>query len=444
MHQPHMNAPLYPILVLPSAFRESVIDRAHRECGHLGHWKTLRRITEAYVWRHMRKDVRLQLLNCPVCLTHNRHPQRYAMGEHVIASYPMEMISADLIGPLVESPNGSKYILTIIDFCTGWAEAFPLRSKTNECVWSAFSGGFIARHGVPQVLLTDNGKEFTAFVFERYLQQIGIEHRTTTPMHPQCNGKIERFNRTIKEMITKAVQNQPSRWESVLNDALLSYRASVSTTTGYTPHFLMTCRMLRMPLQKALRVSNDEAFGNRLDALASALKIARMMTVDSRKHNRDRLAKKATTQSYSPGDAVVIKAEARVPLTSRWENMCTVTRVRGPVLFLHHQQTGTTKVLNREKCRLVNSAQNWDTCNPRPRRKQTTSTQMRKLYHRSNETAPNQEDVENESVCGDMRERRNPSVERTRRNMTENKREVMLKRPANRRKRRKCQSLSED
>ena len=77
MHPPHMNAPLYPRLVLPSAFRESVIDRAHRECGHLGHWKTLRRITEAYVWQHMRKDVRVQLLSCPVCLTHNRHPQRH-------------------------------------------------------------------------------------------------------------------------------------------------------------------------------------------------------------------------------------------------------------------------------------------------------------------------------------------------------------------------------
>ena len=149
-----MNAPLYPRLVLPSAFRESVIDTAHRECGHLGHWKTLRRITEAYVWKHMRKDVCVQLLSYPVCLTHNRHPQRHAMGEHVIASYPMEIISADLIGPIVESPNGSKYIVTIIDFCTGWEEAFPLRYKTNGCVWSAFSNGFIARHGVPQMLLT--------------------------------------------------------------------------------------------------------------------------------------------------------------------------------------------------------------------------------------------------------------------------------------------------
>ena len=68
-------------------------------------------------------------------------------------------------------------------------------------------------------------------------------------------------------MIQKAVNDQPGRWESILNDALLAYRTSVSTATGDTPHFLMTGRKLRMPLEKTLRVSNEQDFGNRLDDL---------------------------------------------------------------------------------------------------------------------------------------------------------------------------------
>ena len=170
----------------------------------------------------------------------------------------------------------NKYILTAVDFCTGCAEAFPIPSESNENVWNAFTNGFISRHGCPEVLISDLGSEFTALEFERYLEQLGIEHHTTTPVHPQSNGKIERFNRTINEMIQKAVNNQPSRWESILflNDALLAYRTSVSTTTGDTPHFLMTGRKLQMPFEKTLRVSDEQTFGNRLDDLATALKIA--------------------------------------------------------------------------------------------------------------------------------------------------------------------------
>ena len=271
------------------------------------------------MWKGLRKDVRAQLRNCAVCLTNNRHFQSHAMGDMPIVSYPIQIIGADLIGPLVESPTGNRYILTIIDFCTGWAEAFPLPNKTNESVWNAFANGFICRHGVPEVIITDNAKEFTAFEFERYLSQ-----------------------------------------------------------TGYTPYFLMTGRHIRTPLQKALRISNDQTFGNRLDELVRALKIARAMTEDSRKHNRERLARKANARKISPGDSVFIKSEARVTLTSRWDPHWTVTRVRGSVISLHHKQTGKTKVLNAEKCRIVNPEQNWDSCNPRPIRHQVPSTTRRR------------------------------------------------------------------
>ena len=55
---------------------------------------------------------------------------------------------------------------------------------------------FITRHGVPEILISDNGKEFTAQDFEVYLRDLGIDHHRTTPMHPQSNGRTERFTRT--------------------------------------------------------------------------------------------------------------------------------------------------------------------------------------------------------------------------------------------------------
>ena len=163
----------------------------------------------------------------------------YELGFAVFYVFNYVCVSAFEQGHL--DPWRSKSALIII--------IIIIPTKSNKAVWGAFSNGFICRHGVCRVFLTDHGAEFTALAFERYLSQIGIEHRMSTPAYPQSNGKIERFNRTFKQMIQKAVNNQPSRWEEVLNDVLLAYRASISTTTGYTQHLLTTSRHLRMPMQ---------------------------------------------------------------------------------------------------------------------------------------------------------------------------------------------------
>ena len=235
-------------------------------------------------------------------------------------------------------------------------------------MWDAFTNGFIARHGVPEVLITDNGGEFTATEWERYLHQMGVEHHRTTPVHPQSNGRTEHFNRTLKEMLQKLVNNASDRWEGQLNTALLAYGTSVSTTTRYTPFFLLYGRRSRMPLTTALRVSSENAFGNRLDDLARALKVARAMTEDSRKYNRQRLERRANARDIRVGDSVVLKADDRSALTSRWDPQWEVTKVNGTVVHVRHQQTGRLRTVNREKARIVDPTISWEEYHPRPPR----------------------------------------------------------------------------
>ena len=115
-------------------------------------------------------------------------------------------------------------------------------------------------------------------------------------------------------------------------------------------------------------MSGEHTFGTRLDDVAHALTIARHTTKESRHYNRARLEKKATAGNIEPGDSVVIKADDRQPLTSRWDPHWEVTRKRGPVLWLRQQQTGRTKVFNREKVRLVDTTITWEDCNTRPPR----------------------------------------------------------------------------
>ena len=83
------------------------------------------------------------------------------------------------------------------------------------------------------------GSHEVAQQWKQYLQNLGIDHRRTTLRHPQSNGRVERFNRTFKEMLTKFVNNETANWVNKIADVLMAYRSSVSSVTGYTPFYLL-------------------------------------------------------------------------------------------------------------------------------------------------------------------------------------------------------------
>ena len=85
--------------------------------------------------------------------------------------------------------------------------------------------------------MTDNGQRFKAPACRTYLAQWGVEHRTTTPVHPQTNGRIERFNQMLKELLAKSVNNYTPDWEDRLRDCLAAYSVSVSDVTDMRPSF---------------------------------------------------------------------------------------------------------------------------------------------------------------------------------------------------------------
>ena len=100
-------------------------------------------ITGEIVWPGMRRQVRDRLKRCPTCQAHS-----------------------------------------IIDNCTGWAEAYPIPDKTNRSMWTVFANQFLSRFGAPEILITDNGQEFCTTACTRYLKDLGIEHRRTTLVQP--------------------------------------------------------------------------------------------------------------------------------------------------------------------------------------------------------------------------------------------------------------------
>jgi transposase InsO family protein len=89
----------------------------------------------------------------------------------------------------------------MIDRTTRWPEVVPLHSITaTECA-DAFTAAWVARFGVPAVVTTDRGTQFTSGVWACLCRTLGMKHILTSVFHPQSNGIIERFHRQLKEAL---------------------------------------------------------------------------------------------------------------------------------------------------------------------------------------------------------------------------------------------------
>ncbi|KAG1493727.1 hypothetical protein G6F52_013219 [Rhizopus delemar] len=96
----------------------------------------------------------------------------------------------------------------------------------------------ICRHGCPTIIVSDNGKPFLSDLIRKVCQNYSIIHKTTTPYNPQSNGLIERFNRTLGQILQKRSEDEKKDWDLYLPAALFAYRSIKQATTKQSPFFL--------------------------------------------------------------------------------------------------------------------------------------------------------------------------------------------------------------
>jgi len=108
-------------------------------------------------------------------------------------------IHVDLVGPLSPS-NGYKYLLTCLDRYTRWPEAWPMDNMSTYIVAAILTTQWISRFGVPDVVTTDQGRQFESELFTALTKNLGIQHLRTSPYHLQANGLVETFYRTLVSM----------------------------------------------------------------------------------------------------------------------------------------------------------------------------------------------------------------------------------------------------
>lgn len=245
------NSRIFKQIVLPKEFHLLVLDSLHKDlfAGHMGIRKTYLLLKERFYWKSMLQDVKDYVSSCPDCQS-RKTPKNIQDGEiiPIISSQPFELVGMDICGPLVETKWGNKYILVIIDHFTKWPEAYPLKETTSANIAEILVTKFIARHGCPRKILTDQGANFISDFMKSIYKLFRIKKIQTTAYHPQGNGITERFNSTLINIISKYCNIYQNDWDKYLPFALMAYRSSINSTTKEKPYFLLYGRDPVLPL----------------------------------------------------------------------------------------------------------------------------------------------------------------------------------------------------
>ncbi|GFU87651.1 hypothetical protein TNCV_2935731 [Trichonephila clavipes] len=143
--------------------------------------------------------------------------------------------------------DGNNNILVVMDYFTKWPEAYPIPDQEASAVVEVLVQHWISRFGVPLQLHSDQGRNFDSAVCKRLCEILTIDKTRTTALHPQSDGMVERFNRTILNSLSLLVSSNQQDWDKKLPFILLAYRSAVHETTGYSPSQLLFRRDLRLP-----------------------------------------------------------------------------------------------------------------------------------------------------------------------------------------------------
>ncbi|KAI7804246.1 hypothetical protein IRJ41_003255 [Triplophysa rosa] len=220
-------------IVIPQSLRPDMMRRLHE--GHLGAEKCKRRARTAVYWPRMNGDIDRMVSSCEICLKHQAKQQKEPMIIIQPPSEPWQEIGTDLF-----FLDGKNYLL-VIDYLSNYPEMALLPNTSAACVIS-YMNSIFARHGIPQIVCSDNGPCYSSKEFQDFAVEYDFKHVTSSPLYPQSNGKAEKGVHIVKQLLKKAAS---SKGDPYL--ALLNYRAS-PLEHGLSPAEILMGRKLRTTL----------------------------------------------------------------------------------------------------------------------------------------------------------------------------------------------------
>ncbi|GFW67792.1 hypothetical protein TNCV_3871231 [Trichonephila clavipes] len=318
-------------LVLPRSRIPEVLKELHGSPtgGHFGVMKTLHRVRERFFWGKVRADVEQWCKSCDACAA-RKGPKIRSRGS--------------CIATMLEHPSNVSLSISW-DLCQGLRLEAPTVAEAVVQHW-------ISRYGVPLQLHSDQGRNFVSAVLKGVCELLGIDKTKTTPLHPQSDGMVERFNRTILNNLSLMVSKNQQDWDQKVPLFLLAYRSAVHETTGYSPSQMLFGRDLRLPCDLLFgrppdTPSSPEEYVQNLQArFEDVHNLARERINLRTEKMKTRYDTKATGHQFKEGDKVWFYNPTRrkglsPKLQSHWDGPYTILKIINDVVIRIRKSTNS-------------------------------------------------------------------------------------------------------
>lgn len=238
-------------VAVPKLLRQEILQNSHGGlmAGHFSGKRLYKVLSRTWWWDGMYADAFTYCKNCPACVTVTGGGNVVKPPLHPIpVQYPFQILGVDVM-QLPKTKAGNKYVLVFQDFLTKWPMVFPMPDQKSSRLVKILVNEVIPQIGVPESLLSDRGTNLLSNLMQDVCKLLGITKLNTTAYHPQCDGLVERFNRTLKQMLRKHVSRYGDQWDCYLAAVIWAYRNTPHEATGEKPSFLLYGTDCRTPME---------------------------------------------------------------------------------------------------------------------------------------------------------------------------------------------------
>jgi len=194
-------------LLIPKLMRPKMKERIHY--SHIGVNGCLRRARECMYWPGMTAELKEHIAQCETCSKHEVKQQKETLMSHEVAERPWEKIGTDLY-----TIDGKEYLIVMDYFSNFWEIDNLLDTKASNVIKKLKC--HFARHGIPDIVISDNGPQFACEKFASFASEWGFEHRTGSPGHQLTNSKAEAAVKDAKRLLRKTKETNGDIYLAVL------------------------------------------------------------------------------------------------------------------------------------------------------------------------------------------------------------------------------------
>lgn len=325
-------------LYIPQKLEKTVLKQYHDELGHMSTDKTYDTMRLKYYFPNMYKKISTHVEKCITCQMRSDKKTKPPLQETDIPPYPFAKIGLDMSGPYPTTLAGNKYIVSFVDLYSSWPEAWPVKDKTADTIANLIIEEIIPRHGCPLEIVSDNGTENINRKVKETLEALNIHHVKTSYYSPQSNSRVERFHRTLHDVMSKKIEEDVNTWDLYLNQTLAAIRFHVSEATSYSPFFLVYNRDVVLPLDSILK-PRRRYLGEDQHRIALEQQHKSFIRVHRHMRKKKEIQKKYADRGskeveFKVGDPIFLRNHHRnSKLDNKWVPYFRITGKTGPLSF---------------------------------------------------------------------------------------------------------------